>query len=318
VTWVIGIDEAGYGPNLGPLVVSCVGFRVPDHLADAELWSLLSSGVRRHPSDDDGRVLVDDSKLVYSTAKGIEALELNVMAAMQSAFPEQRSTLARLLKNLACLGGELPANPWYTGRKRIPVVAEGSRCAELAEKFQQSCQASEVHCVHISSVVVDSRNFNRLTDESNKSGVLAHALMAHVRHASAVNRDEPLHFYIDKHGGRNSYAAMLQDALTEGMVIVERESANESTYNVLGGNRQVRFTIRPRADGDFFCVALASMLSKYVRELLMLEFNAFWKKHIPDIAPTAGYPGDSDRFYRQIQPVMLKLGIAEEDIWRRR
>jgi ribonuclease HII len=318
VAWVIGIDEAGYGPNLGPFVMSCVGFRVPDHLADAELWSLLGSGVRRHPSEDDGRVLVDDSKLVYSSTKGIEALELNVMAAMPSAFAEQRSTLARLLKTLACLGGELPENSWYTGRKRLPVVAESSKCAALAERFQQACRSAEVQCVHVSSVVVDSRKFNRLTDESSKGGVLAHALMAHVRHASAVNSDEPLHFYIDKHGGRNTYAAMLQDALPDGMVTVERETANESCYKVLGGSRQVRFTIRPRADGDFFCVALASMLSKYVRELLMLEFNAFWKKHIPDITPTAGYPGDSDRFYRQIQPVMTQLGIAEDDIWRRR
>ena len=28
--WVVGIDEAGYGPNLGPLVQSAVALRLPD------------------------------------------------------------------------------------------------------------------------------------------------------------------------------------------------------------------------------------------------------------------------------------------------
>jgi ribonuclease HII len=316
--WIIGIDEAGYGPNLGPLVMSCVAFRIPESLAENELWSALGDGVRRHPSEDDGRVLVDDSKLVYSTAKGIEALELNVMAALPSAFSAQRSTLSRLLKCLACTGETPPSNAWYTGRKRIPVAADEDHCTEKATRFQYACGAAGVECVHHGSMIVDSRTFNRLTDETSKGGVLAHALMAHVRHVSQKNVDEPLHFYVDKHGGRNTYAAMLQDALPDGMVMVQKESASESCYSVFGGKRAVTFTIKPRADGDHFCVALASMLSKYVRELLMLEFNGFWKKHVPHIEPTAGYPGDSNRFLREIEPVMAQLGIAREDIWRRR
>ena len=28
--WIVGLDEAGYGPNLGPFVMSLVAFRVPD------------------------------------------------------------------------------------------------------------------------------------------------------------------------------------------------------------------------------------------------------------------------------------------------
>ena len=34
--WIIGIDEAGYGPPLGPLVMTAVACRVPDGAADAD------------------------------------------------------------------------------------------------------------------------------------------------------------------------------------------------------------------------------------------------------------------------------------------
>jgi ribonuclease HII len=318
VPWIIGVDEAGYGPNLGPFVMSCVGVRVAEPLVGADLWSVLNVGVRRCPSDDDGRVLVDDSKLVYSSAKGLEALETNVLAAFASAFPSHRFTLSSLLKRLACGDDSEVANAWYSGRKRIPATADTARCGAMAEKFQQACLAAGVECVHLASVIVDSRKFNNLIRTTGKGAVLAHGLMSHIRHVAGASGVEALHFYVDKHGGRNTYAAMLQDALTEGMVTVQRESANASCYTVLGGSREVRFTIQPRADGEHFCVALASMLSKYIRELLMLEFNGFWKKQVPDLEATAGYPGDSDRFYRQIQPVMTQLGIAEEDIWRQR
>ena len=33
------------------------------------------------------------------------------------------------------------------------------------------------------------------------------------------------------------------------------------------------FVIQPRADVEHFCVALASMISKYVRELMMMELE---------------------------------------------
>ena len=47
-----------------------------------------------------------------------------------------------------------------------------------------------------------------------------------------VGRSEPddLYFVIDKHGGRNTYAAMLQQALPDGMVVARAEGAARSVY----------------------------------------------------------------------------------------
>jgi hypothetical protein len=55
-----------------------------------------------------------------------------------------------------------------------------------------------------------------------------------------------------------------------------------------------------------------------LREVLMYEFNGFWQRHVPDLAPTAGYPGDSARFMDAIRETAAKLGIEECRLWRRK
>jgi hypothetical protein len=65
-------------------------------------------------------------------------------------------------------------------------------------------------------------------------------------------------------------------------------------------------------------VALASMLSKYLRETLMRRFNAFWRRYLPEVAPTAGYYGDGQRFLQDIELKRRELGITDELLIRSR
>jgi len=170
-------------------------------------------------------------------------------------------------------------------------------------------------------VVICPPRFNQLLNHwDSKGAILGHGLSELLnRGLSSVDpwrEDEPIDFMIDKHGGRNCYYAILQEAMGEDMVVAHEEGMNRSVYSVCG--REVRFTFQPRADAEHFCVAVASMASKYLRELLMLEFNQFWLSHLPDLKPTAGYPGDSARFYKAIKPIAKRLGIPRTALWRRR
>ena len=45
MVWIVGVDEAGYGPNLGPFVMTAVACRAEDALADACLWTALRPAV---------------------------------------------------------------------------------------------------------------------------------------------------------------------------------------------------------------------------------------------------------------------------------
>jgi hypothetical protein len=319
--WIVGIDEAGYGPNLGPLVMTSVACRIPPSLAGADFWQLCRPAVRRHFEPADGRLLVEDSKLIYSTSRGLHDLETAVLAILAPAQNGTGFCLAHLIDQLspAC-HADLHLEPWYLGTSGLPVAAEPAGLQEAADRFEGPSREHQLQWGLVRSVVVCPARFNRLLDQwGTKGAVLGQALTELL----ACNRPleaeaEPVWYFIDKHGGRNTYAPMLQNALPDGMVVAHEEGLNRSVYSVLGLGQEVRLTFQPRADAEHFCVALASMVSKYLRELLMLEFNRFWQDRVPGLKPTAGYPGDAARFFAAIRPAAERLGIADAVLWRRK
>jgi len=316
---IIGIDEAGYGPNLGPLVMTAVTCQVPDSMIGADLWHSLRDAVRRSSDPDDGRMVVDDSKLVYSSPSGLAGLEAAVWSVLHHGQPEIPRTVQDYLD---CVGSpsslDVRSESWFTGKTKLPVALE-NWSQQNDGGFNQACRDCSIRIGPIMSVVICPPRFNQLLDHwDSKGAILGHGLKELLGLRSRWEGDDAIEFVIDKHGGRNCYFAMLQEALGEGMVVAYEEGMNRSAYSVWGLRRAMRFTFQPRADAEHFCVALASMASKYLRELLMLEFNSFWRSHLPDLKPTAGYPGDAARFFKKIKPIAKRLGISQEAIWRRK
>jgi hypothetical protein len=88
------------------------------------------------------------------------------------------------------------------------------------------------------SVVVCPTRFNALTEQAGSKGaVLADGLTALLRAAcETLPGDEPVAVYVDKHGGRNNYAAMLQTAFDRGFVVAREETALRSVYQVAAGH----------------------------------------------------------------------------------
>lgn len=318
--WIIGVDEAGYGPNLGPFVMTSVACCIGTPCRDTDLWRLLRPAVRRGTDTDAGQFLVDDSKRVY-TAHGLAGLERNVLSILAGSATRREQPLAALVDWLCPKDGEeLRSEIWYRGVLPLPIHPLPADLGEREKRFSDACAAINVGEWRVRSVVICPCRFNALLDEGGTKGyVLAHALMHLLRwQRDTLPSEDDLAIFVDKHGGRNNYAAMIQHALPEGALFVEREGMASSAYRLEGMGRDVRLMFQPRADGEHFCVALASMASKYLREVLMLEFNRFWQEHQPDLKPTAGYPGDAARFLKAIRPTIQKLGLREETLWRRK
>jgi hypothetical protein len=326
--WVVGIDEAGYGPNLGPLVQAAVGLRLPED--DVAGWETLKPWVRRCHEKDDGRLLVDDSKKVLAGGKGFERLELGAMCALcvipndAGCNPSRPAVVGDLLRfTFPDQSENLRQEFWFVEGQPI---SNGSQ--QYSDQFARNYLGLISHCggiAHICPLIVPTAQFNRRLDETGSKATLLTdgliRLLNNVVEAGTVGIDystEPMLVLCDKLGGRNFYAPILQEAFPNGWVVAERESAAESRYRVLNLNRDVTIVFRPKADGDSVCVALASMVCKYLREVCMKQFNEFWQKYVPGLAPTAGYPVDAKRFYDAIRPAMAKLGIEPDSVWRKK
>ncbi|RPJ25445.1 MAG: hypothetical protein EHM35_15550, partial [Planctomycetaceae bacterium] len=108
-----GIDEAGFGPLLGPLLVSCDAFSVEPALLEADLWQVFKRSVGVTRKRLAGRLLIADSKKAYNRAEGLGHLERTSLAALQ-AMGKETQDLASLLSVLCpdCLP-RLAEYPWY-------------------------------------------------------------------------------------------------------------------------------------------------------------------------------------------------------------
>jgi hypothetical protein len=319
--YLIGTDEAGYAPNLGPLVISASVWWVADDELQVDLYKRLNKVVCRLPGRRGvaRRVAIADSKALYSPALGLRVLERGVLAALGliDYCPGDWLEVWQLLDAEAL--AHLPTMPWHLNYDLpLPLAADAEDLRRTIPKLRRGFESSGVRLVALRSRAVFPEQFNRSTEKfGNKGEALSKITLSLVADMLKHCAGESVLVVCDKHGGRNHYGRLLQQQFPEPLVKVYGESAAESIYR--WGPDDERIEIRFRAGGeDFMPAALASMASKYLRELAMRAFNDFWCGRVPDLAPTAGYPRDAKRFHSAIQETQLALGIADRIVWRDR
>jgi hypothetical protein len=314
VAVVAGIDEAGYGPRLGPLVVGAVAFQVPEEARDACLWSQLDHAVCRSRRDG-SRLAVDDSKRLFNQRIGPRHLERAALAFAASAEQEP-PTFRGLLDAVAELEEEPERYPWYAGLDfLLPVAADAEQVGADAERLR----SGRVRFLAARCLPVLTGEFNRLCrSHGTKSAALFLKTARLLRFLWDAWGEEDLVVHVDKHGGRDRYGLLLHQAFFGARVRTLRESRQASAYEVTDGGRRLTIGFSKGADGDHLPVALASIYCKYLRELFLRGFQAYWSDHAPDVRPTAGYAADARRFLDETADLRRKLGTDESLLIRER
>ena len=317
--FLIGTDEAGYGPNLGPLVVSSTIWQVPDDQLDCDLYQRLAPLVVPQPSEDPLTIPIADSKQLYKPGGSLADLERGVLAALAitDGVPDQWDQLWHFL--CPHVTDERIRLPWYDGFQcKVPVDVDDETLTRLGALLQTQLDEAGIRLHSVRSTVLFPAPFNRLVEQFDSKGtVLSTATLDLIADMMDQLPSEPMRVICDKHGGRNHYGALLQPRLCTGLVRVIKEGREESAYDIGQPDcpRQIHFRARGEA---FLPSALASMTSKYLREIAMRAFNRFWCDHVEDLKPTAGYPMDARRFKKQISSAQAELGIEDSLLWRQR
>ncbi len=297
-----GIDEAGFGPLLGPLVVSSSVFRTDADMSCADLWEVLRKSVGRTRSKLVGRLLIADSKKAYKREEGLGHLERSVLASL-AGLSKEPPDLTELIRCLCpdCLP-RLLQYPWFQklSNHRLPVGSPDLRIA--AKVFTQDMAENGVRLADLRTCCLDVGYYNTLMEQvKNKSSVLFSTATRLIQQVLDLSADPSVHILIDRQGGRMHYREPLLRSFPDMSLKILEETEEKSTYEMRTNSRCMVVSFEVAADDQYLPVSLASMVSKYIRELLMDSMNDYFVALSPALKPTAGYWQDGLRFLADLK-----------------
>ena len=282
--WV-GIDEAGYGPNLGPMVMTAVIAEStnetggqPVACTAVDFWNDLAGSVDRAGGDRE-RVWIDDSKAILRGGKGRERLEIACLAAIHAFRNELPGCVGELV---AILGAgslaEIELDRWnepVIGDRVWPPTASSDALDAVVACRPFAPAVAAWRIASLKSVVVGPARFN--------GGLAVHGSKAAV-HFEAFDRLLKQVWDRAGDGGRRSSRVtntgvgtitcgrFRRPSPTRGSIAAP-ESPDLSQYTIRDREPKARADPDAARDQHDGLVALASIVSKTVRELWMDVFN---------------------------------------------
>ena len=215
---------------------------------------------------------------------------------------------------------DLSDHEWYREFNiDLPVANDPVDVVLRANAVAKEMRDCGVRLVGVFSEPLLEGKFNRLVGGTRNKAVVSLGLaMRIVERVASVADGSTVHVFVDRQGGRQRYGPALMTAFDHRHLEILAESETRSAYRL--DRNPGPATIEFLTDGEDrkMPIALASLFSKYLRELFMLAFNAYWADRVEGLRPTAGYYQDAKRFLVDIAPALERSGIGRDSLVRTR
>jgi ribonuclease HII len=151
-----------------------------------------------------------------------------------------------------------------------------------------------IELTNITIDVVPAVKFNQFLNSGLNKSQCCQKIISPLMHKSLLENSR---ITVDRQGGRRYYGEWLVDLFNSVPISINRETKDLSSYNI--NHSEIRFQVK--GDDKYLETALASIFSKYIRELMMICFNEYWHEQTSGIKKTAGYPQDGKRFINDLK-----------------
>lgn len=313
VRYRIGVDENGLGPRLGPMVVTAVLSRVT-----AEGWPIAASAPRGALAErlGDSKQLVahGDVALGEAWARALVARGCG-RAGTAGASTVDGLLHAVALDDRAALRAPCPGHVeeqcWSAEGESFTAPDELLRAVgrDLDQLAEQG-----VEIVAVRSILLCARQMNDGARAGKSRFVLdLHAMERLIVELRGIAGAEVV-AVCGKVGGFGKYGSVFGPLAGRLHRVVE-ESRARSAYH-FPGLGEIAF-VRD-SDASDLCVAMASMVGKYVREVMMGRVARHYQRAIPGLHGASGYYDPvTTAFMEATRLVRLERGVPDECFERR-
>jgi len=301
----IGIDENGLGARLGPLIVTGVRAQVSDAGA-AFLSRALPAKMRTDLNDSKALVSTKNIALGEAWARAL----LKYTQGFEPETPEQLFAAICLQKDAelrqGCPKQSEPQCFFRDGEVFTASAEEVSRLLGLLDRLE----GKGVKLALVRTVSLCTGELNRRKARGQNRFVADLMGMERLLLALAPGSapDEPVLATCGKVGGMAQYGKFL-DQLGGRLHVVLGEGAPESAYHFPG---LFELSFLRDADGIDPLVMLASLVGKYVRELLMSRISRFYLSGEATERPSGYHDPVTDIFVQQTAARRRNLQIVSD------
>ena len=295
MVWVLGMDENGLGPCLGPLVATGALLEVERYDAEAlaEVGRRLGLADSKQVSAFGRMRKVESLVLAFWRERGISGdADALFEGALVGGLKPQQSPCPDALHRQQCWGAPLPLPAFGGDADEGQAILDALAQAGIRLHWLRS-QLACADRIHAAQAKGDSRFQLDLM------------LFEEIALDAARSLGSEMHIVCGMVGGIRRYRGRFRRIDPSRIALIE-EAKGRAAYRIEGLG-EIRFEVDAERH---LPVALASMFGKYMRELATERQHRFYAAQQPDLPRVSGYHDPRTRaFIRDSADLRRRLGI---------